>query len=49
MVTDFKDFFYLGIIHCQILLDQLDEAQQQLEFFREIQSSIGKTAVSVSH
>lgn len=33
-----------GIIQCQILQDQLDEAEQQLEFFNEIQSSIGKSA-----
>jgi len=33
----------LGIIQCQILMDQLDEAQQQLEFFKEIQSSVGSS------
>ena len=31
-----------GIIHCQIMQEQLDEAQQQLEFLKEIQSTIGK-------
>ncbi|XP_047136983.1 tetratricopeptide repeat protein 21B isoform X1 [Hydra vulgaris] len=32
-----------GIIQCQILENELSEAEQQLEFFKEIQSSIGKT------
>nr|XP_033787611.1 tetratricopeptide repeat protein 21A [Geotrypetes seraphini] len=32
-----------GIIFCQILEGQLDEAEQQLEFLREIQQSIGKS------
>ncbi|XP_069067179.1 tetratricopeptide repeat protein 21A isoform X1 [Pleurodeles waltl] len=31
-----------GIIWCQILEGQLDEAEQQLEFLREVQESIGK-------
>lgn len=33
-----------GIIQCQIVQDQLDEAQQQLEFFKEIQTSFGQSA-----
>lgn len=33
-----------GIIRCQLLEDQLDEAAQQLEFLNEIQQSIGKSA-----
>eukprot|EP00111_Clytia_hemisphaerica_P000239 TCONS_00000598-protein len=34
----------MGIIHCQILQNQLDDAEQQLDFFNEIQASTGKTA-----
>ncbi|XP_035271756.1 tetratricopeptide repeat protein 21B-like [Anguilla anguilla] len=30
-----------GVIHCQLLQGQLEEADQQLEFLREIQQSIG--------
>eukprot|EP00731_Ephydatia_muelleri_P012930 Em0007g240a len=33
-----------GIIHCQIVEGQLGEAEQQLDFLREVQSSIGKQA-----
>lgn len=33
-----------GVIWCQLLEDQLDEAAQQLEFLNEIQSSIGVSA-----
>ncbi|XP_074652535.1 tetratricopeptide repeat protein 21B-like [Tubulanus polymorphus] len=33
-----------GIIHCQLLEDQLEDAAQQLEFLNEIQQSIGKTS-----
>jgi tetratricopeptide repeat protein 21B len=33
-----------GVIHCQLLSDQVDEAAQQIEFLNEIQASIGKTA-----
>ncbi|XP_069503848.1 tetratricopeptide repeat protein 21A isoform X2 [Ambystoma mexicanum] len=32
-----------GIIWCQILEGQLDEAEQQLEFLREVQQSVGKS------
>ena len=35
-----------GIIGCQLLLDQVDEAAQQLEFLNEIQQNIGRSAVS---
>jgi tetratricopeptide repeat protein 21B len=31
-----------GIIHCQILQGQLEEAEQQLEFLNEVRSSLGK-------
>jgi len=31
-----------GIIHCQLLEGQVTEAEQQLEFLAEVQSSIGK-------
>lgn len=34
-----------GIIHCQLIDGQLEDAEQQLEFFTEIQQSIGKSAV----
>ncbi|PVD35924.1 hypothetical protein C0Q70_02893 [Pomacea canaliculata] len=33
-----------GIIRCQLLDDQLDEAAQQLEFLNEIQQSLGRPA-----
>ncbi|XP_068186204.1 tetratricopeptide repeat protein 21B [Antennarius striatus] len=33
-----------GIIRCQLLEGQLKDAEQQLEFFTEIQQSIGKSA-----
>jgi tetratricopeptide repeat protein 21B len=33
-----------GVILCQLLENQVDEAQQQIEFLNEIQSSIGKSA-----
>lgn len=36
-----------GMIHCQVLMGMLDDAEQQLEFFKEIQSTIGKSAVSI--
>uniref|UniRef100_A0A8C6SQ89 Tetratricopeptide repeat protein 21B n=1 Tax=Neogobius melanostomus TaxID=47308 RepID=A0A8C6SQ89_9GOBI len=32
-----------GIIHCQLIEGQLQDAEQQLEFLTEIQQSIGKT------
>ena len=32
------------IIHCQIIEGQLGEAEQQLDFLREVQRSIGKQA-----
>ena len=33
-----------GVINCQLLNDQVDEAAQQIEFLNEIQASIGQTA-----
>lgn len=33
-----------GIIQCQLIGDQLEDAESQLEFLKEIQASIGKTA-----
>ncbi|XP_041371664.1 tetratricopeptide repeat protein 21B-like [Gigantopelta aegis] len=33
-----------GIIRCQLMENQVDEAAQQLEFLREVQQSIGKSA-----
>lgn len=35
----------LGFIRCQLIEGQLQDADQQLEFLREIQQSIGKSAV----
>ena len=35
-----------GIIHWQVMDGKLDEAEQQIEFLTEIQSSIGKNTVS---
>ncbi|KAJ8418796.1 hypothetical protein AAFF_G00002950 [Aldrovandia affinis] len=35
-----------GMIHCQLLQGQLEEAAQQLEFLSEIQQSIGQSAVT---
>ena len=35
-----------GIIRCQLLDGQIDEAAQQLEFLNEIQQSLGRSAVS---
>jgi tetratricopeptide repeat protein 21B len=34
-----------GIIRCQLIEDQIDEAAQQLEFLNEIQQSLGRSAV----
>ena len=39
-------YFSTGIIRCQLLENQLDDAAQQLEFLNEIQQSIGRSAVS---
>ena len=36
-----------GIIRCQLVEGQLEDAAQQLEFLKEIQESIGKSAVSL--
>lgn len=33
----------IGIIWCQILQDNLEEAEQQLDFLREVQQSLGKS------
>ena len=35
-----------GIIYWQVMDGKLDEAEQQIEFLTEIQSSIGKNTVS---
>lgn len=35
-----------GIIGCQLLLDHVEEAAQQLEFLNELQQTIGRSAVS---
>ena len=39
-------FLLAGIIRCQLIEGQLEDASQQLEFLNEIQQSIGKSAVS---
>uniref|UniRef100_A0A8C8SR38 Tetratricopeptide repeat domain 21A n=1 Tax=Pelusios castaneus TaxID=367368 RepID=A0A8C8SR38_9SAUR len=36
-----------GIIWCQVLEGKLDEAEHQLEFLKEVQQSVGKSAVQV--
>ena len=38
---------FAGIIRCQLLENQLEDAAQQLDFLNEIQQSIGKSAVSL--
>jgi tetratricopeptide repeat protein 21B len=38
--------YVTGIIRCQLMEDQLEDAAQQLEFLGEIQQSIGTSAVS---
>lgn len=41
-----KMFEYItGIIRCQLIQGQLEDAEQQLEFLNEIQQSIGKSGV----
>ena len=35
-----------GIIKCQLIEGQVEDAEQQLEFLNEIQQSIGKSSVS---
>ena len=40
-------YFIQGIIKCQLIDGQLEDAEQQLEFLNEIQQSIGKSAVSM--
>lgn len=37
---------FIGIIKCQLIEGQLEDAEQQLEFLNEIQQSIGKSSVS---
>lgn len=37
---------HTGIIYWQVIEGKLDEAEQQIEFLTEIQSSIGKNTVS---
>lgn len=36
---------YTGIIRCQLIEGNLEDAEQQLEFLTEIQQSIGKSGV----
>lgn len=38
-------YFVTGIIRCQLIEGQLEDADQQLEFLNEIQQSIGKSGV----
>jgi tetratricopeptide repeat protein 21B len=38
-------FVFLGLIRCQLMDGQLQEASNQLEFLREIHQSIGQSAV----
>ncbi|XP_062519917.1 tetratricopeptide repeat protein 21B-like isoform X2 [Corticium candelabrum] len=33
-----------GVIHCQLLEGQLEDAEQQLEFLQEVQASVGQSA-----
>ena len=40
------NYLIAGIIKCQLIEGQLEDAEQQLEFLSEIQESIGKSAVS---
>lgn len=37
--------YVTGIIRCQLIQGQLEDAEQQLEFLNEIQQSIGKSGV----
>uniref|UniRef100_A0A8D2LIR1 Tetratricopeptide repeat domain 21A n=1 Tax=Varanus komodoensis TaxID=61221 RepID=A0A8D2LIR1_VARKO len=36
--------YFTGIIWCQVLAGKLEEAEQQLEFLKEVQQSIGKSS-----
>lgn len=38
---------FKGIIRCQLIENQLDDAAQQLDFLQEVQQSIGRTSVSI--
>ena len=42
-------FIFSGIIRCQLIENQLEDAAQQLEFLGEIQQSIGTSAVRSFH
>ena len=44
--TQFTPLIVTGIIYWQVMDGKLDEAEQQIEFLNEIQSSIGKNTVS---
>lgn len=46
--VDFDYFcpvWFVGFIRCQLIEEQLQDADQQLEFLSEIEQSIGKSAV----
>ena len=44
--TTIHNYHYAGIIYWQVMEGKLDEAEQQIEFLTEIQSSIGKNTVT---
>ena len=47
--TDETSLFALtGLLHCQLLENQLDDAASQLEFLSELKDSIGTSAELVS-
>ena len=46
LIVDVLLTLIIGIIKCQLIEGQLEDAEQQLEFLNEIQQSIGKSSVS---